>query len=122
MTNPKSLSLGLYLISLGIIMLAFSYTSVPLYQLYCQTTGLGGVALLREGTEVENSSEDLFNPISISEASLKNSKIGSEESIEMNLEKDTKVLISNFSDEASFKEKQKSLTIKFNSDISQNLP
>ena len=30
-------TLYLFLISLGIIMLGFSYVSVPLYKLYCQT-------------------------------------------------------------------------------------
>lgn len=34
-------TLYLFLISLGIIMLGFSYVSVPLYKLYCQTVGVG---------------------------------------------------------------------------------
>jgi cytochrome c oxidase assembly protein Cox11 len=29
-------------------MLGFSYASVPLYQLYCQATGLGGISVLAE--------------------------------------------------------------------------
>jgi cytochrome c oxidase assembly protein Cox11 len=35
--------LTLYLLSLSILMLGLSYISVPLYQIFCQTYGLGGI-------------------------------------------------------------------------------
>eukprot|EP01128_Nolandella_sp_AFSM9_P008591 TRINITY_DN5279_c0_g1_i1.p1 TRINITY_DN5279_c0_g1~~TRINITY_DN5279_c0_g1_i1.p1 ORF type:complete len:304 (+),score=76.55 TRINITY_DN5279_c0_g1_i1:142-1053(+) len=39
----KNVNLLLYLIAVGLGMLALSYASVPLYRLFCQVTGLGGV-------------------------------------------------------------------------------
>jgi len=44
-------SINLILLSIGIIMLGFSYGSVPLYKLYCRTVGLGGL----ENSPVEES-------------------------------------------------------------------
>jgi len=44
-------------------MLGFSYASVPLYQMYCQATGLGGISVLSEKDpdQIDLSSKDSFS-------------------------------------------------------------
>lgn len=37
------------LLSVAAIMLGLSYAAVPLYQIYCQTSGFGGAAVLHQG-------------------------------------------------------------------------
>merc|ERR1712048_1377909 len=50
-TSPKTVwcsnqhHFGIYLLSVVIFVLGCSYASVPLYQLYCQASGLGGLGL-----------------------------------------------------------------------------
>jgi hypothetical protein len=40
--NFKKYDFSLFIVALALIMLGLSYISVPLYQLFCQTYGLGG--------------------------------------------------------------------------------
>jgi len=58
-SNKKTnvFNLSLYLLSLCILMLGFSYASVPLYQLYCQVTGLGGIAQEANQYEMKGSQD-----------------------------------------------------------------
>jgi cytochrome c oxidase assembly protein subunit 11 len=42
LTVGLSAVVGIYLLSLVLIVLGSSYASVPLYQLFCQSTGFGG--------------------------------------------------------------------------------
>ncbi len=61
--SSQTFNIALYLTGICILMLGFSYASVPLYQLYCQATGLGGISVLSEKDpdQIDLSEKDSFS-------------------------------------------------------------
>jgi cytochrome c oxidase assembly protein Cox11 len=59
--NKKILKIvALYILSIVLLILGFSYTAVPLYQLFCQSTGFGGTI-----KKIEKVNSDLINNLHI---------------------------------------------------------
>jgi cytochrome c oxidase assembly protein Cox11 len=83
-------------------MLGFSYASVPLYQLYCQATGLGGLSTISDNNILNNKEVEIE---SVNKSNLDNETENSQEILK----------------NSSTCEK-KALTIQFNSETSDNMP
>jgi len=132
---------SLYLLSLCILMLGFSYASVPLYQLYCQVTGLGGIAqetnqyeirdsqdIVKSSFKLEIDKNEKVDPVPkrgpIGEEKQYNSSdfkdLSSEKNIVGVYEKTEKGM--NKLEEEFSGNERKALTIHFNSETSENMP
>jgi hypothetical protein len=98
--NKKILKIvALYILSIVLLILGFSYTAVPLYQLFCQSTGFGGTI-----KKIEKVNSDLINNLHITPDFLQTQA----------------TLLTGCINEQ--KSNIKELTIYFNADVNNNLP
>lgn len=121
----KKNDLALSIVALSILMLGFSYISVPLYQLFCQTYGIGGT-IQKTDSNVELNNSFSNSLVKSSPAILAQPKAGlineKKNLIENNQESQINSIHINPNLLSSDNFDLKPLTIHLNSNISYDLP